>query len=180
MSRLDLAPGIARLQGPILVLGASGFIGANLFRTLLAVRDDVYGTATRSASWRLEQVPDRHVAVVDLLVDANLDALLARVKPRTIFNCVAYGAYSFETDSRQIFQTNFTFNAKLLNRLDRANLSCYVHAGTSSEYGENAAGPREDALPAPNSEYAVSKAACANLLSFVGRKRQLPCAKLRL
>ena len=180
MSRLDLAPGIARLQGPILVLGASGFIGANLFRTLLAVRDDVYGTATRSASWRLEHVPDRHVAVVDLLVDANLDALLARVKPRTIFNCVAYGAYSFETDSRQIFQTNFTFNARLLNRLDRANLSCYVHAGTSSEYGENAAGPREDALPAPNSEYAVSKAACANLLSFVGRKRQLPCANLRL
>ena len=32
---------IRQLQGPILVLGASGFIGANLLRTLLEHREDV-------------------------------------------------------------------------------------------------------------------------------------------
>ena len=30
-----------------------------------------------------------------------------KVRPRTIFDCVAYGAYSFETDSELIYQTNF-------------------------------------------------------------------------
>ena len=39
-----LAEKIRRLQGPILVLGASGFVGANLMRSLLAVRQDVFGT----------------------------------------------------------------------------------------------------------------------------------------
>ena len=38
---------IRRLQGPILILGASGFVGANLIRSILAVRQDVYGTTTR-------------------------------------------------------------------------------------------------------------------------------------
>ena len=37
---------IRQLQGPILVLGASGFVGANLLRMLLEHREDVYGTAT--------------------------------------------------------------------------------------------------------------------------------------
>ena len=47
-------PRIRQLQGPILVLGASGFIGASLFRTLLEFRDDVHGTTTRLPAWRLD------------------------------------------------------------------------------------------------------------------------------
>ena len=171
---------INQLQGPILILGAGGFIGANLLRTILAARDDVYGTARRFSSWRLEHIPDQRIIVADLLVDANLDDVLARIQPRTIFNCVAYGAYSFETDSQLIFQTNFTFSTKLLSRLKDSNVASYVHAGSSSEYGDNSAGPTEGTLPAPNSDYAVSKVACANLLSFFGKKKRLPCANLRL
>ena len=44
---------IRRLQGPILILGASGFVGANLLHTILRFRSDVYGTATRLPAWRL-------------------------------------------------------------------------------------------------------------------------------
>src|SRR6266851_5554134 len=93
---------IRQLQGPILVLGASGFIGANLLRMLLEQREDVYGTATRLPAWRLEGLPQNHVLVTDLLIDSNLDALLETIKPRTIFDCIAYGAYSFETDRELI------------------------------------------------------------------------------
>ena len=32
----------------------------------------------------------------------NVSALLAEVKPRTVFDCVAYGAYSFETSGSLI------------------------------------------------------------------------------
>ena len=51
---LSRSRNISRLHGPILVLGASGFVGANLFRALSAFRDDVYGTASRLPAWRLE------------------------------------------------------------------------------------------------------------------------------
>lgn len=176
----DERPKIDRLQGPVLVLGASGFVGANLFRTILKARDDVFGTTMLLPAWRLTGLPEKNVIAVDVLVDSNLDALLRDVKPRTIFNCVAYGAYSFETDAQLIYQTNFLFTAKLLPRLEPFNISCYVHAGSSSEYGDHSAGPREDDLPDPNSDYAVSKVACANLLRYWGKKKKLPCANLRL
>lgn len=176
----SLNPKIKRLQGPILVLGASGFVGAALMRTLLNVRDDVYGTASRLPAWRLEGLSPRNVLLGDLLIDTHLDQVLATAKPRTIFDCIAYGAYSFETDRRLIYQTNFDLATRLLDRLDRSAVACYVHAGSSSEYGDNAAGPAEDALPAPNSDYAVSKVAAANLLLLHGKKKGLPCANLRL
>jgi dolichol-phosphate mannosyltransferase len=168
------------LQGPLLVLGASGFVGANLLKRLLQFREDVYGTATRLPAWRLEGVPARHIQIMDLLVDSNLDRLLDSVEPQTILDCVAYGAYPFETDSPLTYLTNFNMCTRLLSRLENRRISAYIHAGSSSEYGENAAGPREDGFTAPNSHYAVSKAAVANLLYYYGKKCGLPCANLRL
>src|SRR6185369_10616699 len=94
---------IKKIQGPILVLGASGFIGANLLRMILKYRSDVYGTVFHTPAWRLADLPPTHVIQTDLLVDANLDSLLNRVGPKTVFNCVAYGAYSFETNSALIY-----------------------------------------------------------------------------
>ncbi|MGA2936880.1 MAG: NAD-dependent epimerase/dehydratase family protein [Syntrophobacteraceae bacterium] len=179
MSR-DLEHVIARLQGPILILGASGFIGSNLLRMILDHRSDVVGTSTYPAAWRLEKLPEENLRAVDLLVESNLDNLLEDVKPRTVFNCVAYGAYSFQQESELIYETNFNLTAKLLEKLALRKIACYVHAGSSSEYGDHVSGPVEDDLPAPNSDYAVSKVACANLLYYYGRKKKLPCANLRL
>src|SRR5579884_2140991 len=172
---MSLAEKVRQLQGPILVLGASGFVGANLFRAVAAVRKDVFGTTTRLPAWRLEDVAEEHVRRVDLLVDSNLDALLNEVRPQTVFNCVAYGAYSFETDSQLIYQTNFNFTTRLLSRLQARAIAVYVHAGSSSEYGDNAAGPDERSATAPNSDYAVSKAAAANLIHYFGKRKKLPC-----
>ena len=180
VARGTLDERIRRLQGPILVLGASGFVGANLMRALIGKRSDVYGTTTHKPAWRLEDLPEDNVQVVDLIIDSNLDALLARVQPRTILNCVAYGAYSFETDSQLIYRTNFQFITRLLSRLDPGSTACYVQAGSSSEYGDNAAAPSERDPMAPNSDYAVSKVAAANLLYYHGKRKQLPCANLRL
>lgn len=176
----DLAAKIRRLPGPILVLGGSGFVGAGLVQLIAAVRPDVCGTATRLPAWRLDGLGPDQVRVADLLVDTNLDRLLDDVRPRTVFDCVAYGAYSFEEDSRLIYATNFEFVTRLLPRLVTRGIERYVHAGSSSEYGANAAAPSESAPSAPNSDYAVSKVAASHLISMVGRMQRLPCCNLRL
>jgi dolichol-phosphate mannosyltransferase len=176
----NLQDKIRKLQGPILVLGGSGFVGANLMRLIANCREDVVATASRLPAWRLGGLPSQQVRAVDLLVDHNLDRLLNEIKPRTIFDCIAYGAYSFEEESQLVYQTNFNFATRLLPRLLQRSIQCYVHSGSSSEYGDNAAAPPETAAMAPNSDYAVSKVAAASLIYFYGKKKKLPCANLRL
>ena len=171
---------IQRLHGPVLVLGASGFIGANLLRRILKVRPDAAGTVFHMPAWRLEGLPPASVIQADLLVDANLDYVLDKVKPKTVFDCTAYGAYSFETESGLVYETNFNLVANLVPRLKALDVASYVHAGSSSEYGDRGAAPAETELPSPNSDYAVSKVASANLLAYWGRKHDFPCANLRL
>ncbi|MFM8331956.1 MAG: NAD-dependent epimerase/dehydratase family protein [Candidatus Methylumidiphilus sp.] len=171
---------IEKLQGPILVLGASGFVGANLFRSLLSHRNDVYGTTTQEGPWRLEGLPDPSVIVTDLLVESNLMALLDTVKPRTIFDCIAYGAYSFEQDSALIYKTNMLLTANLLKEIEKRKPITYIHAGSSSEYGDQAEAPKEDTQLTPNSHYSVSKSAASGLIYFYGKKLGVPCANLRL
>ena len=177
---MPIAHKIKNLQGPILVLGGSGFIGANLVRSLLSYRADVYGTTSNTDAWRLEDVPETNKAVVDLLVDADLEKLFAEITPQTVFNCVSYGGYSFETDFERIYQTNFNLTTRLLHLMEKQPISCYIHSGSSSEYGDNSAAPDELAPPAPNSDYAVSKVSSAALLHYFGSKKGLPCANLRL
>jgi dolichol-phosphate mannosyltransferase len=171
---------INRLQGPVLVLGASGFIGANLLHMILRVRKDVFGVVFHTPAWRLEDLPQNHVIQADLLVDTNLEHLFHQVEPKTILDCTAYGAYSFETQSELVYQTNFNLVARLLQKFLKHGIACYIHAGSSSEYGDATKAPGEDALPLPNSDYAVSKVAAAQIIAYYGKKHKVPCANLRL
>lgn len=171
---------IRALDGPILVTGASGFIGANLFKQLLAARRDVYGVVRLEKGWRLADVRDEHIIAVDL-TDANATQhLVDSIMPRTVFDCAAYGAYSFEEGSDLIYRTNFTALAQLLERLGAGSLSAFVHAGSSSEYGTFSAGPTEESIRDANSHYAVSKGAASDLIQFLGRHKSVPCVNLRL
>ncbi len=171
---------VRELHGPILILGASGFIGANLMRSLLEARADVFGTASREPAWRLASLGADHVITVDLLARGNIAALLDRVQPATVFDCVAYGAYPFEQDVERMYQTNVVLKQALIEQLVQRGTHCYIHAGSSSEYGAGSAAPVEATAPAPNSHYAVTKSAAAGLVYFSGRHRGLRCANLRL
>ena len=176
----DLKQYISALRGPILVTGASGFIGANLFRILSASRTDVFAVVQREKNWRLAEVSDEYVIAVDLNDRAAVQNLVASLSPQTVFDCVAYGAYSFEKDDKLIYQTNFLAVTSLVGMLAERPFSAYVHAGSSSEYGTNCTAPPETGPYDPNSHYAVSKLAASNYLSYMGKTHSFPCVNLRL
>jgi dolichol-phosphate mannosyltransferase len=174
---VDLA---ASLKGPILVLGGGGFVGANLVYRLLRTRTDVTAVVRRLPAWRLAELDQRHVLEVDLTSTAELRQMVEAIRPRTIFDCAAYGAYSFENDTDLIYRTNFSSLVTLAGLLHPDDLAAFVHAGTSSEYGTNAAGPLETSLTLPNSHYAVSKVAASQFIAYAGQTLRLPIVNLRL
>jgi polyisoprenyl-phosphate glycosyltransferase len=171
---------IQALRGPILVLGASGFVGANLFKILAAARDDVYAVVRREKGWRLAEISDEQVIALDLNDYAAAKNLINSTGPQTIFDCAAYGAYSFEKDANLIYQTNFQSIVNLITLLADQPFDAFIHAGSSSEYGTNCTAPSEDSACEPNSPYAVSKVAAASYLRFMGKERSFPCINLRL
>ena len=171
---------IKALRGPILVTGASGFVGANLFAKISAVRDDVYAVVRREKNWRRAGARDERVIAADLNDQAAVKNLVASIAPETVFDCVAFGAYSFETDATLIYQTNFLSVVNLVEQLAPRRIAAFVHAGSSSEYGRNCTAPLEDSRCEPNSAYSVSKVAVANYLAFVGKQNAFPCVNLRL
>lgn len=168
------------LQGPILVTGASGFVGANLFKKLLAQREDVYAVVRESKGWRLADMHGDHIVAADITDRNAVKNLLDSIEPRTVFDCAAYGAYSFEKSADLIYQTNFLSVVYMLEALAKRNIAAYVHAGSSSEYGTNCTAPDELSPRAPDSHYSVSKSAVSDYLGYVGRYHKIPCINLRL
>ncbi|HQQ61971.1 MAG TPA: NAD-dependent epimerase/dehydratase family protein [Pseudomonadales bacterium] len=177
---LDIYAHIKALRGPILVTGASGFIGANLYKLLSASRDDVFAVVRSERGWRLSDIPDEKIISVDLNDHAATKNLVNSLQPQTVFHCMAYGAYSFEEDNGLIYRTNFQSLVNFVELLASRPFSAFVHAGSSSEYGNNCAAPDESSICEPNSPYAVSKAAAATFLRYMGKTRKFPSVNLRL
>ena len=168
------------LQGPILVIGASGFIGANLLRRCLEVREDIVGTVFSGDSWRLHEVPAANIAFLNLQDPVSVTSVLYRVRPKTVFDCSSFGAYSFEQEFERIHSTNYLSFIRVMEDIAALGLSAYIHAGSSSEYGLNASAPAETDALIPNSHYAISKAATSQAIAYYGKVRKVPVVNLRL
>jgi len=176
---MTLIAHIKALKGPVLVTGASGFIGANLFKMILAHRQDVFACVRREKGWRLADVDDASIVAVDLNDSAAAKNLIDTLGPKTVFDCASYGAYSFEEDPALIYRTNFQALVNLVGLLSKTTIAAYIHAGSSSEYGSNCSAPAESDRCEPNSHYAVSKMAAASYLEYMG-KQGFPASNLRL
>jgi nucleoside-diphosphate-sugar epimerase/glycosyltransferase involved in cell wall biosynthesis len=173
------------LKGPIIIIGASGFIGAKLFFSLIQLRSDVYA-ASRSinSSWRLLKLPPEAKPHNFLNLDiTHYNALLEqlqRLKPRTVFNLSAYGSYERQNDPDQIHKVNYLGTLNIIKALQDLGCDAFVQAGSSSEYGLNCAGPVESATLMPNSDYSVAKGAASLAIAFYGKIKSLPYVNLRL
>lgn len=181
-----LSSSIARLNGPIVVFGASGFIGANLFEQLFRVRQrngtaDVYAlTHDATKAWRLKllDAPAENIVHCDILSSTSVQDVFDRIKPKTIFNLAAYGAYSKQKNVGLTYETNVLGTVNILENCTTEMV--YIHAGSSSEYGFNCTAPKETDRVEPNSHYAVSKVSGAYTLEYYARVHKLNTLNLRL
>jgi dolichol-phosphate mannosyltransferase len=170
------------LSRRVLVTGASGFVGANLARRLLADGHDVHLLLRpKHKPWRLESIAkDVTIHQVDLADRDSVAKAMAASKPDWVFHLAAHGAYPTQKDVDQMIETNVRGTANLLQAASSAGVEAFVNAGTSSEYGYKDHAPDEDERVEPNSDYAVTKAAATMFCRHTATRTGLPVTTLRL
>lgn len=174
---LSLIDEIRSAPGPILILGANGFLGRAFYTRLRQERHDIYGLS-RSPNWRDADQTDSHLFYEER--GASFKEILKRSQARVIIDLACHGAYPDQRDAARIFATNLTRVSENLQHIESlAEKPLYLLAGSSSEYGFHCDHPSED-QSSPNSLYAVSKAAASQLIQHFGKNRGLNCLGLRL
>ncbi|HYV91007.1 MAG TPA: NAD-dependent epimerase/dehydratase family protein [Chitinophagales bacterium] len=172
---------VKRLEGPIFVFGASGFIGANVFNSIFKIRSDCFAlTHQYLQAWRLRllDVPYENIIHCDVTLLSSVKNVFEKFHPQTVFNMAAYGAYSKQQNVNLIYETNVLGTLNVLGNC--GDVAAYVHAGTSSEYGLNSAAPVENATLIPNSNYAVSKVSASYLIEYYSQFHNINAINLRL
>lgn len=171
---------IKSLEGPVWVVGAGGFVGANLYHLISQYRSDVYALIYCKKSYRLQSVPNNRIINLNLLNSSEVVQIVDEYRPRTVFSLFAYGAYSFQKNVNKILSTNVIGLVNLVEALSTYPIAAFIHAGSSSEYGSNSKAPSENAITEPNSIYSVSKNAASLYLNFWSRSTGFPSINLRL
>jgi len=161
----------------ILVTGGTGFIGSNLIPELIKSGYEVYN---------LERyVTGRHTApkicptlFADLKDGFAVRKAIRDVNPEIVVHVAAISAVSYSYDHPQeIMDNNLlgTINLAEASLKETHNLSQFIFAGTSEEYGNNGLEIQaEDSPLCPASPYAVSKLACERYLHYMNEAYSFP------
>jgi nucleoside-diphosphate-sugar epimerase len=167
---------------PVLVTGASGFVGACAVRELLARGHDVHVLLrAKSQPWRLADVRERlTIHSADLNDAESIRETLLAVRPQAVLHLATHGAYESQTDARAILQTNVLGTYNLLEASIAAGVRILVNAGSSSEYGFQPEPMKETDRLQPNSFYAVAKAAQTHLCTLLAAKSDMGIVTFRL
>ena len=166
---------------PVFLTGATGFIGANLTRRLIALGARVHAVVRPDTNlWRLEDVASRlAMHRVDMSDRDSLSAAVRRAAPEILFHLAADGAARHDARAAQLFATNVVGTLNLLEAAEPLAYRRFVHIGGSSEYGPRELPLRETDRLEPVTPYGASKAAATLAAQQHARAHSRPIAILR-
>jgi len=145
----------------VMIIGASGFLGAHVRRRALAAGAEVV-TAGRS-----EMANSPRHRLVDLAETdpARLAAVLTEVAPDAVVNCAGATAGTPETLTAANITGTYTLTRAMLLTRRRARL---VHLGSAAEYGRAEPGVpvSEEVTPRPGAIYGATKLAGTRLVEL--------------
>ncbi len=171
-----------------LVTGAAGFIGSHLTSALdtgaavvgIDSFTDYYPRAIKEQNLDENRRRDRFRFVEAALQTADLAALLDGVTH--VFHLAAQAGVrkSWGRDFQSYTVNNVDVTQRLLEACVGRPIARFVHASSSSIYGDRAPIPmREDALPRPVSPYGVTKMAAEQLGYLYHVNHQVPVVAMR-
>jgi nucleoside-diphosphate-sugar epimerase len=165
----------------VLVTGATGFIGANLVRAVLAAGAEVHAVVRAgSSTWRLEELQrDVRFHPADLADPVSLRRAFATARPDVLLH-LAVPRGQDEAARVRIVRDNVLGAAHLIGLVREFGVGRVVVTGSSLEYGPQA-GPLHEALALqPSTVHGVAKAAASLLFRQAALEHGIPVSILRL
>ena len=172
-----------------LVTGAAGFIGSHLCDRLLADGHSVVGidsftdyysrTVKEANLANALQQPGFRLLELDL-VDDDLSGALEGAE--VVFHIAGRSGVRASRRNRFDYyvRDNVLSTERILEASARASIRRFVHASSSSVYGDAERLPtRENTVPMPLSSYGVTKLAAETLVQLYGHRAGLPVVVLR-
>lgn len=165
-----------------LLTGASGFVGACLTRRLLEMGHEIHVLVRQTSNrWRIaDLLPHIVQHDVDLRDAQAVEKTVASVRPNKIFHLATYGGFSFQKDVEAIYAANFLGTVNLVHACEKVGFDCFIHTGSSSEYGIKTEPMKESDLLEPLGDYPVSKAAATLFCRSEAIQKNLPIISLRI
>lgn len=166
----------------VLVTGAAGFVGANLTRELVGRGAQVHALVKPSTDlWRIaEVIPRLTLHRGDLTDREELSRIIHRIRPEIIFHLAATGGHPCgQQDRERALWTNVLGTANLLAATAPVDYQCFVHFGSSLEYGAKQEPLKESDRLEPFTFRGVAKAAATLLCQQFARANHRPVAVLR-
>lgn len=142
----------------IVVLGADGFVGRNLYEQLSAVAGfEVLGTSRR-------QQKKKNLFFFDIN-DRSSWPLLQELDPVIVVNCIGYGVVRSQSEVRQMIDINYLLAVQFYRYLFQQLPAVYlVHIGTAFEYSLEHESILENTACLPFTYYGIGKLMTSNYL----------------
>lgn len=171
---------MGQLSDPVLVTGASGFIGSALTERLVDMGTQVHCLLLPDdPGTHLQRTRDRvQIHRADLVDQEDLERVIREVQPETILHLAAVGVTDINVDLALAVRVNVEGTLNLLHALDGA-YKVFVNTGTCHEYGSNEPPFRETQDPRPELPYAITKTAVWHFCQRLYHTRRWPIVTVR-
>ena len=125
---------INKIQLPILITGASGFIGSNLLRLFVSKKIKVNIILRKKSNlWRVRDIIHKtNLYHADLNDKKNLSKIIKKIKPKSIFHLAAYGAYSHQDEMRLIKSSILDATTNLIYECKKFKFNIFINTGSNS------------------------------------------------
>jgi nucleoside-diphosphate-sugar epimerase len=173
-------------DGVVLVTGATGFLGANLVRSLVADGAEVHVLVRSGARLdRLGTEPAVKVWHGDITDVAAVTACFVGARPSTVFHLAGHTAARRSPTDReqglQALQVNLHGALHMLHAAEAcgAPVQRFVRIGGLEEYGAGPTPSREDQRERPRSPYSASQVAATHWCQMMQPHLAFPVVTLR-
>jgi nucleoside-diphosphate-sugar epimerase len=169
------------MKNRFLITGATGFVGANIVRGLIARGEDVSVIVRENKlNWRLNDISSKINVFESDILNPQLEELMEKIRPDYIFHLAAYGVLSSQKDLNKMTEVNLRGTANLINAAKNIPFKLLINTGTFFEYGSGVNKLKESDVLNPINNYGATKAAATIYCQKEGIKNKLPIVTFRL